>query len=1175
MKLTRLEIQALPGIEPGFVLDDLAPGVNMVTGPNGVGKSSLLRALGYLLAEPNREDPLALALHARFENGAGWTVRRSGSQVQWERDGRRAEPPPLPQRDQLHCYWLSMEELLRADDRDASLVTELRRALAGGYDLQGLRALSFQAGPRIGQNEARDLQDAQTALRQVQSDYEALRRQESELPQLQRRIDAAREAGRRMQQLRQALDLLGVVRQRRELEAGLATFPACMPLLRGDEPERLRRAGQGVEACRAGLDRLAQQREDLQASLAATGLGDERPDEATLSARRAALEAIRRQCDQLEQQRGQLEAARGEVITAQRALGGGEQPARLRPADVDAAQQLARRIAQLQAQRVELSARIDAVEAVDAADLLRHQQAVAALREWLSGAAPAPRLQRLAMGLAAGGGLGAAVAGAVSGAWWVLPGAGLALFAAVWALLGTGDAGRGAAQRRFGQAGLPPPEAWAREAVAARLAELEQALVELQRLQVRAGEARELGQRRQRIDAELAQCEQEKTALAAELGFDPAFSAAALDTFAHRVNDLQRALEREAGLGLGVERLQADITAGLERLSGFLRGWGVSVAPRVEDLGAALESLAVAVRQADAAQRDLAVVERDAERLRQDLSGHESDIQRLYQALGMQPQQRAELEGHCQRLDDWRQRQEQHRDAQRREAERRETLAPELLARIDNSHQTQPVQAPDGVLALELALEGTGDVQLESELASERESGLERELERDLEKELRDCEHQAEGLDALLEAHTAIRTRLAVAGGDQRLEQAWARQDGAQAALRDRREELLLAEAGGYLLDGVEQEYRSEQEPAVLHDARARFERFTHHAWQLLLDDAAGFMAREAASGAVLALDQLSSGTRMQLLLAVRLAWARRLEQGGVSLPLFLDEALTSSDETRFGAVAQSLEQLAREEGRQVFYLSARQHEHELWQRLTGQAPHRIDLARVRFGRASTAADYTLPEAPQLPAPGTQSAAAYAAALGVPRLDPQQPAGALHPFYLLRDQLPLLYRLLQDWRIDALGSLRQLLESRAADALGDAALQRRLRARCLLAEAWCAAWRQGRGRVLDRPALEASGAVTDAFIEAVDALTQSLGGDAQAVVRALRDGAVKGFRKTSLERLEPWLLDNGYIDTRPRLDADARCREALRVALERASGADASDLRQVLDWLEAGAAQER
>ena len=163
MRLLRLEIQTLPGIEPGFTLNGIGPGCNVVTGPNAVGKSSLIRALKYLVGGMKGDDPAALALKAIFQGSDGrWTVRRTGREIVWEKDGHREEPPAFPGRDELYCYWLSMEDLLQADQRDDHLIAELRRALSGGYDLDALREQApFQLGARHGHNESRGLRNAE------------------------------------------------------------------------------------------------------------------------------------------------------------------------------------------------------------------------------------------------------------------------------------------------------------------------------------------------------------------------------------------------------------------------------------------------------------------------------------------------------------------------------------------------------------------------------------------------------------------------------------------------------------------------------------------------------------------------------------------------------------------------------------------------------------------------------------------------------------------------------------------------------------------------------------------------------------------------------------------------------------------------------------------------------
>ena len=49
MKLRRLSIGRLPGIDEPFGLEELGDGFNVIVGPNGIGKSSLCRAARSLL----------------------------------------------------------------------------------------------------------------------------------------------------------------------------------------------------------------------------------------------------------------------------------------------------------------------------------------------------------------------------------------------------------------------------------------------------------------------------------------------------------------------------------------------------------------------------------------------------------------------------------------------------------------------------------------------------------------------------------------------------------------------------------------------------------------------------------------------------------------------------------------------------------------------------------------------------------------------------------------------------------------------------------------------------------------------------------------------------------------------------------------------------------------------
>ena len=676
---------------------------------------------------------------------------------------------------------------------------------------------------------------------------------------------------------------------------------------------------------------------------------------------------------------------------------------------------------------------------------------------------------RAAILLASAGGLVAAVMAILAQAWLAVAGGSIAFVGAIWALFKSRVSDNSASRRRFERCSIEGPENWRREAVEASLQAIDVKRSELQQA-LRAKQAEEARQKLTRIERELEILQQEKSAMSLKLGFDPALTAAALDRFVRLVQDYEQAHNEHETARATIKRLDSDINTLTGRILSFLDCW--QAAPRgakgLDALDSYLEDLRLRSQKAETAEREAREAERERNRIKKGLAALDEEEATLFTEAGLETGERTELARRCEQFDAWRDSHEKLHSARVREAERRKAIEGEqdLLDRVEED---------DG-------------------------KGLKRDLEL--------AREQAEKLEDLQEELTTIRTRLQDAGRDHRLEQAMAEVDMARTTLEDKYHEALFADAARLLLDGVQEEYHSDHEPEVLRDARERFLRFTHHGFELELDETEGFVAFDLQQ-ALRSLSELSSATRMQLLLATRVAWTRRLEQGREALPLFLDEALTTSDEPRFSQVAESLEQLALDEGRQVFYLSARRQEIALWERATGNRPHHIDLAAVRFGRGDAApGEFALPDIESLPAPGGHSPESYAAAMGVPSVNPRRPAGTIHLFHLLRDELSLLYRLMEEWRTTSMGQLEGLLRSSSvAKVVSNVQFRKRLVGRCATARAWVATCRQGRGKTVNRIVLESSGAVSDTFMCLVSELADSLNGEAEALIKALRAGA--------------------------------------------------------------------
>jgi hypothetical protein len=291
---------------------------------------------------------------------------------------------------------------------------------------------------------------------------------------------------------------------------------------------------------------------------------------------------------------------------------------------------------------------------------------------------------------------------------------------------------------------------------------------------------------------------------------------------------------------------------------------------------------------------------------------------------------------------------------------------------------------------------------------------------------------------------------------------------------------------------------------------------------------------------------ELSDATRVQLLLAARLAFASQVDRTA-RLPLFLDEVLTTTDPERFVAVTRSLLLFARDEGRQTVYLTANPADVVQWNRVLegeGCAPATaIELADLRAmaSGVGTRSDLEVPPLAEVPVPAGTDAESYGELLKVPRVDLLGPPTALHLFHLLRDDLDLLYRLLVS-RVRTVGQWRRLADGGGGATLVGIDAAARISALADVAEAFFDASRVGRCRPIDTGVLRDAG-VSEVWIDKLQSLLDELGGDPARLLAALEstrdDPRTKGFRANVRERLRQHLVQHGYLDERDPLDEAA------------------------------------
>jgi exonuclease SbcC len=1155
MKLRKLSIERFAGIDRPFELDGLASGFNLLVGPNGIGKSRICAAVRALLWDAHARSGDALTARAGFVHGeVDWHVRRDGSLHEWQRDGVVSAAPALPGERLDGCFFLGLRDLL--DDSDAAdrdLAHEIRRQMAGGFDLDSTRHHFEGAIPaRSGQKEKVALGNAEKEIREADYAQADVERRARELESLKSRAAAGDRALHRLEHFKTAILLQGLRSEYGQHQRELSAMPNALANLDGKEIERLDQ----IET--ALVEKQAEREATGQALVESKALAREARLDAPIEG--TALATWRERTERLAEVERNLESAIVDVRGAadaleasQRALGGlrvvdeDSDLAGLPPIEgdfdlfafLDKSQKLTIEKEALNERLRLLAAREFSEDEARRLELMK--RAIRPLREWLRAPDPIAVAGRGTLWPARAWTLISGVVIATIGlaTQWAMPvppfdlvlvGMGIALVASGLISRVRVDGAdetdwRGVSQAQFPDA-IEGPAEWSRELVEERLSQLEDELAKLEgkekRSEIRLVERAQLQEKLNGLAEPSKAIEDHRESLNRRLGLDALRPdsemvdlARALDAARKAAVDWRRATAKAEALGDQRDR-------SLGSLADALREWDGGEPTDAASARAFVQSLEERDRQLRAAARDTSREEQSRDRIDRELARLGVAKTALFSASGVEQMDRGELARRVGLLG--------------RYAE---------LSAYCTEHASRIARA-------ESELEVAGETALSTrDLAALREE----------QSALLEISGETDGLKQQI---WEIERDARDAREGCRLEDAIAQKDAALRALRDRRDEALAARAGSFLVDSIRQEHETEQMPRVLERARERFSSFTHHRYELRVasDDGGSFVAFDVKRDEGLRPDQLSDGTRAQLILAVRLAFAEEAEHGA-DLPIFLDEAMDHSDPERFHAIACALARMVQTDGRQFFYLSNDptdvQRFEAAFEEVGGDPPNTINLGEVRGQQARVDGPGALRVRPlaEPPSPDGLEAAEYGVVIGVPALDPSDDPMALHLYYVLNNGLEALHQLLLA-KIETLGQWRSLQKGgseffKAFTSANTAG--RELEARIALLETFCLAWREGRGKPVGRAALEASEALSERYLPAFVEVADALHGDARlllATVAERKEPRFKGYRNDSAKKLEEYLSSSGYLDARPILDESE--------IIERAVGTPAANL---------------
>lgn len=1164
LSFRRLRVERMPWLTGSYSLDELSPGINIIHGPNASGKTTTARALESILW-PRDAAPRGAFLDADLLiDGEGWRIGIEAGAASHQREGAEASPPVLPPAEARDRYRLSLHELLVSENE--TLVDAIVRESAGGYDITGAASsLGTRARPPARRGaEANAYVKARTLLDEAYDAEKRLQHDERRLVDLTSRHEAAKRAAARVALLERAVEYAEAIAAEAEAAAVVEAYPAEVAALNGDEIDQLARIRKRLADLERTLGEAETARREAEAALREAGIvadgeggeGQAILDDEALGALRERLSQLRHIDHSISTSSIELASAQAQAAEELQRIGEVVDEVRLQSLDVVAIDRLAgfaeragRVRADLQAAEARL-ALLDGPGAGGGEDLEKIGRGVNLLQQWLRAGAGASAEQTAREGRLRGLGAAAAVALAVVGGVaavmtgmpvvWGAVVVGVLLLLMILRPAPTPADPREVHQREYERLGLGRPGAWTPDSVAELLDGLEARRAEARLAEARTAERENIARECEAFKAKWQELDRQRAELAEEFGVGPELDPAAFFTLANRISRWQDARGKVAGSSAALETLRRDRAIVLTAAATQADSFGQSGVTDQATLSAAIDELGRRLESHRRALTELRHAESGIESARKEIESLAAERASILERVGLavagtpgtvaadqSPRLVDSIERAEELIREWCGLLLSYRDAvsERLEAEGRLKGAREKLT---------------SAIGYEPGIEDRGIEELRAELDEAREVAAEAE----------ELKGQIAGIEALIEK----------AREGHAVEDALAAVEAAEAELRAAREKDIRAIVGHTLVEYLKSATRDDQRPAVFHRARELFALITRGRYRLDFADEGkpAFRAFDTTTNRGHSLEELSSATRVQLLLAVRIAFVES-QEGGLRLPLIFDETLGNSDDDRAAAIIEATIALAAE-GRQIFYFTAQPDEVGKWKSILAGAG--VDWAVHDLAEARSISRHeALPpiaiepvERWEPPAPDGMSHEEYGKVLLVPGIDLQAEVGGVHLWHLVEEP-ELLYRLLRR-SLESWGALESLVEYGGGAVLGDDQREYpRIRAAARALEAALELARIGRGRPVDWEEIESSGIFTDAFRDRARQLLIERNGDAAAFIEAIEGGALARFQNRKREELREKLEEWGCIDTRePIPPEELRSRVLAAVADEVGSG---------------------
>lgn len=1100
--------------------EEFSDQINILKGPNASGKTTTARALRQLLWKnaPRYIQNSVIQATARTESNS-WRFQWNYGSDKITRSGTDVNRSTLTGGTESDRYHLSLHELLVEDDQ--ALAQQLYQEMLGGYDLQK----AYEQQEYSGSIKTKKINEHGKLKNAVEKE-ENLRQNLKKLKQDEQKLDDLREQLEKITHQKQRLDLLNKLLsfsefrdQKKQLEIQLQNFDqeVAFDALSGDEwqdlndlEDKRRACKQKINGINTKIDERRQERQKLQ-------LPDEKPSPKQVRKWQERLNALKKRLQKIEGKRSESRQEIRELKTLKYGLTGSEKNIDWQEPSRDAWNKLEDLVKQLlglkseskqlQEQKKAIASRIDKL--TDLPDKNELDRLFQALKE-ISPDGDDNQEGRISLQVALISVLIAGVAG-LAGVFihWGIALAGLlaAIGIVVW-------------MARKAESETPADDQWLQIIQRSNIVNLEgwetgeisealdSVVAKKQELERKESLKNELGEIEVRINSrqeDIDQKEKELDALIKEFGNLPEFSDySALFRFVKQWSSIHKRVAKLHGLLENISTLTRKVVYDrkelLDEISYLLPGDA-----EFENLSGLEEWLNNLL---DRIEKDKEI-DNERKRLQDNLGHTQSELENIEQDIS-EIRQYFPDDAEMQQIRTWCKKAEQYKQLKDDLREQESKI----------SYKTEEIKNHE--------LFEEDDLDLTEGAITHEKDQIEQQVARE-----EDLRSQAEEIDK--ELHAVRRNR--------DLEEAHLQTQQAWHALKERRDENLHSLVGHTLYQQLREQTHINQTPDLLKKAEQWFSIFTNGAYSLQIQTGAEsgqpqFQAYEEESDSYFSLDQLSGGSRIQLLLAVRLAYVEHHE-GDIKLPLLIDELLANSDDQRARQIINALIEIARD-GRQIFYFTAQSDEVSKWRAVSSN--DQVDIKEFSLAGQTDGKEFNqkplgedLNIVIDIPAPEDVDHAEYARLLEPPVFNPvTDAAGSLHLWYLI-DQTDLLYNLL-DRGISTWSQLSKMAATDSPLPLDDDRLSKIEQTMDALKK-YLALRKKGHPQPINEAVLQDvnekvagdSEVITSSFWDKVVAKMREVDYNPERLIQALYDGEVSRFREENKEQLRNYFLEQGYL----------------------------------------------